>query len=198
MDLVSLLILLIVGIAIGAVSILLYSQYRHLRVVRDLCDLRANALDLHRDELKVKTAIQLTLSQELTDTVQQLQKFYHRYQRLRDAPAKEQAILYTELRKAQAINDDLSTEMSKLFAHNMALEAQVDGLKQQERRLGEVLTANFDLRAKLQKLEARNVELEYAINLESISMIEGYDARDKLYSAIDDVRRSLTRILNTA
>jgi hypothetical protein len=29
-------------------------------------------------------------------------------------------------------------------------------------------------------------------------MIEGYEEKDKLYGAIDDVRRSLTRILNSA
>jgi len=198
MDSLSLFILIILSVVMGAVSVLLYSQHRHLRVLCDLCDLRKNALDLHRDELKVKTAIQLALAQELTETIQLTQRFYRRYERLREAPAKEQEILYSELRKAHTINDNLDTELTKLFARNMELQEQLAHLKKQEQRLGELITENFFLRTKLQKLEARNEEVEYALNLESVSMIEGYDARDKLHFAIDDVRRSLTRILNTA
>ena len=55
-----------------------------------------------------------------------------------------------------------------------------------------------ELRMANRKLTDRNMDLEYAINLECISMIESYQAENKLFSAIDDVRRSLTRILNTA
>ena len=194
----SLLLPIISVIIIGAIGGIIILQHRNLRVLRDLCELRQNAIDCYREELKVKIALQLALANEVNGVIQATQSFYRRYQRLREAPKLEQATLTAELTNAQAVNEDLVQEFSKLLLHNQTLEGHVSRLREKEKRLEDVMLDNFDLRSKLQKLEQRNQEVEYALNLESISMIEGYDARDKLYTAIDDVRRSLTRILNTA
>ena len=188
----------ILGIIIGAVGLIIILQHRNLRLLRDLCELRQNSIDCYRDELKLKIAFQLALANEVNGVIQATQRFYQRYQRLREAPQHEQGVIMAELTKAQTVNEDLVQEFSKLLLHNQTIEGHVSRLREKEKRLEDVMLDNFELRTKLQKLEERNQEVEYALNLESISMIEGYDERDKLYTAIDDVRRSLTRILNSA
>ena len=198
MDIATIILILVGIVGIGIVSIIIIFQHRILCSLRDLCELRQNSIDCYREELKVKIAFQLALASEVEGVIRATERFYQRYQRIREAPAKEQEILYGELSKANAINEDLVQEFSKLILHNQNLEEQLSKLKEKERRLEDIMLDNYDLRAKLQKIEARNQEVEYALNLESVSMIEGYDERDKLYSAIDDVRRSLTRILNPA
>ena len=198
MELAILLTCIIAGIAIGDISYILWTQHRQLNELRDLCELRQNTLDDQREVLKEKIGFQLEVAKVLTETIQAVQQFYHRYQRIKDAPQYEQEVLASELQKQQAINDDLTTALSKLLTKNDQLEAQVSLFRKQEQQLADLISDKVELREQLQKVQARNQELEYAINLESVSMIEGYDARDKLYTAIDDVRRSLTRILNTA
>ena len=188
----------LLGIIIGAVGLIIILQHRNLRLLRDLCELRQNSIDCYRDELKLKIAFQLALANEVNGVIQATQRFYQRYQRLREAPQYEQGVIMAELTKAQTVNEDLVQEFSKLLLHNQTIEGHVSRLREKEKRLEDVMLDNFELRTKLQKLEERNQEVEYALNLESISMIEGYDERDKLYTAIDDVRRSLTRILNSA
>jgi len=194
----SAIIIPILGIIIGAVGLIIILQHRNLRLLRDLCELRQNSIDCYRDELKLKIAFQLALANEVNGVIQATQRFYQRYQRLREAPQYEQGVIMAELTKAQTVNEDLVQEFSKLLLHNQTIEGHVSRLREKEKRLEDVMLDNFELRTKLQKLEERNQEVEYALNLESISMIEGYDERDKLYTAIDDVRRSLTRILNSA
>jgi ribosome-associated translation inhibitor RaiA len=194
----SAIIIPILGIIISAIGLIIILQHRNLRLLRDLCELRQNSIDCYRDELKLKIAFQLALANEVNGVIQATQRFYQRYQRLREAPQYEQGVIMAELTKAQTVNEDLVQEFSKLLLHNQTIEGHVSRLREKEKRLEDVMLDNFELRTKLQKLEERNQEVEYALNLESISMIEGYDERDKLYTAIDDVRRSLTRILNSA
>ena len=198
MELVYLIYIILIGALVGVAGYLFLSQHRHLQVLRDLCALRQNALDTYREELKVRIAYQIELATDLNDIIQAVQQFFRRHNDLQEAPRSEQEVLREELTKQQTINDDLAQELSKLLSQNQALEEKVVKFLKQEQRLEEVMANNFELRDKLQRLEERNVELEYAINLESISMIEGYEEKDKLYGAIDDVRRSLTRILNSA
>ena len=188
----------VIGSLIGVVVYLFITQHRSLRTLRDLCDLRQNAIDNYRAELKIKTAYQIELASDLNDIIQAVQQFFRRHNHLQEEPAKEQESIREELTKQTAINNDLAQELSKLLVQDQALEEKLAKFHQQEQHLEELMANNFDLQGKLQRLEERNVELEYAINLESISMIQGYEEQNKLYSAIDDVRRSLTRILNPA
>jgi len=198
MELVYLISIIIIGSLGGLISYLFLVQQRNLNILRDLCDLRQNALDGCREELKVKVASQIELAADLNEIIQAVQRFFQRYNHLQAKPAMEEAHLREALNKQQAINEDLVQELSKLLSQNQVIEGKVAKLNEQERRLEEVMLQNFELRDKVQRLEERNVELEYAINLESISMIQSYEEQDKLFNAIDDVRRSLTRILNPA
>jgi len=198
MDLYYLISIILIGLLMGAVGYLAVFQHQNLQVLRDLCDLRQNAIDNFRAELKIKTAYQIELASDLNDIIQAVQQFFRRHNHLQEEPAKEQESIREELTKQTAINNDLAQELSKLLVQDQALEEKLAKFHQQEQHLEELMANNFELQCKLQRLEERNVELEYAINLESISMIEGYEERDKLFSAIDDVRRSLTRILNAA
>jgi hypothetical protein len=185
--------------ALGSiVAFLLYSQHRALRSLRDLSELRQNVLEDQRMALKEKTRFQLEVAKELVETIQAVQRFYHRYERLRVAPNHEYEVLMGELQNQQAINDDLTAELAKMLNKDILLEEQGNALRQKDRRIEDLINVNVELRGQLQKVNQRNQELEYALNLESVSMIEDYDAQDKLYSAIDDVRRSLSRILNPA
>lgn len=205
MDFLSILFISVIS-ALGAIiAYLLRSQHQTLQILRDLSELRQNALDDQRAMLKEKTCYQLEVAKELAETIQAVQRFYHRYQIIQSAPTHEYEVLMGELKKQQAINDDLTAELSKILCKDDLLEEQARVLRQKEQRIEDLLCHNAELReinsrdqAQLQKINSRNQELEYAINLESVSMIEEYDAKDKLYTAIDDVRRSLTRILNSA
>ncbi len=198
MDFLYVLFISIIGALGATIACLLRSQHQTLQVLRDLSELRQNALDDQRAVLKEKTCFQLEVAKELAETIQAVQRFYHHYERLKAAPTHDQEILASELQKQQVVNHDLTTELSKMLSKDDLLEEQASALQQQERRIGDLLCHNAEVREQLQKIQARNQELEYAINLESVSMIEDYDTRDKLYTAIDDVRRSLTRILNPA
>jgi ribosome-associated translation inhibitor RaiA len=198
MDSLYILLISVIGTLGAITAYLLWSQLQTFQTVRDLSELRQNALDDQRAALKEKTCFQLEVAKELAETIQAVQRFYHHYERIKAVPAHEQEILACELRKQQAINDDLTEELSKMLNKNDLFEEQTIAMRQQEHRIEDLLSHNAELRGQLQKVNARNEELEYAINLESVSMIEDYDSHDKLYTAIDDVRRSLTRILNSA
>ncbi len=138
---------------------------------------------------------QLQVSKELDDVIRKIRAFIIRYRELRDK-IREQEPIQTALTNLRAINDDFAIEISKLLEENQALKEELTQLKHENKQIDSLMVENFKLRTRNQELEARNQDLEYAINLESISMIESYQERDKLFSAIDDVRRSLTRILN--
>jgi len=97
-------------------------------------------------------------------------QFYNQYRIV----LRKNGAQYSDLKRMQIINEDLAEELGKL------------------------VQINYDLKLQVDQLQERNDELEYAINLESISMLEKYQAQGKLFSAINNVRRSLTRILNPA
>ena len=109
---------------------------------------------------------------------------------------------YTELYNLRSVNEDLTIEFAKVLQRNHEFETEIHKMHQEleQYQIGkfELRQENIRLSTTNRKLQERNDELEYAINLESISMLEGYQERDKLFGAINDVRRSLTRILNPA
>jgi len=144
------------------------------------------------------------LRKELDDVIRYVRQFILDYHRIRRELANREDVS-AALRKVREINEDLVHEFSKILEENSHLNEMVAQLKAEaaegaklREEICELRMDHTNLLKKYEKLQARNQDLEYAINLESISMIEAYQERDKLFSAIDDVRRSLTRILNPA
>ncbi|MHA1651019.1 MAG: hypothetical protein ACTSYB_12560 [Candidatus Helarchaeota archaeon] len=192
----DLIVFLSIGILFSIFAVILTIQHRRaLQFYKQLSDLRQNSVNYYRNIIKHRTMAQLQVSKELDDVIRKVRAFIIRYRELRDK-IREQEPIQTALTNLRAINEDFAIEISKLLEENQALKEELTQLKHENKQIDSLMVENFKLRTRNQELEARNQDLEYAINLESISMIESYQERDKLFSAIDDVRRSLTRILN--
>lgn len=132
-----------------------------------------------------------------------LERFNHLQQENEELKAKYiTKSEYTELYNLRSVNEDLTIEFAKVLQRNYEFETEIHKMHQEleQYQIGkfELRQENIRLSTTNRTLQERNNELEYAINLESISMLEGYQERDKLFGAINDVRRSLTRILNPA
>ncbi|MHA1277195.1 MAG: hypothetical protein ACTSQ8_08410 [Candidatus Helarchaeota archaeon] len=193
-------LIIIIGMIIGMVLTIIGVQIiRDKAYLQDLAQLRFNALEICRLELRAHNEEKGVLCKKLDNVLDVLQRFLVTHQKLQE---REETIR-ARLVKAQTINGDLTSELAKVLTENSDLQDEITKLKGQLKDLEEFRRENIELRInnramviKNQKLMERNHELEYAINLESISMIESYQERGKLFNAIDDVRRSLTRVLN--
>jgi hypothetical protein len=194
------------SILTGLLGIVLYLQHQRLVVLRDLCELRQSSADLYRAQYQTQLQAQSKLIAEAEALYRSSKTILGDYTRLE----RKNAVLRAhsapaELTRLQKVNEDLTLECAKLVQHNHTLEHQMKSLEAENAAIEQIQVQKFELRQRTislelenRKLQERNEELEYAINLESISMLESYQARDKLFSTIDDVRRSLTRILNPA
>ena len=191
------LILIISNISV-VISLLIW---RNNRLIRGLADLRQGSSDFYRNELRNKTGKQLELVKEIDLLIQGVRALYWRYKTQRETLVKTERIL----KETSEIKDILACELSESLEENRILVTENTNLLNVKQDFEAALAQKLELQVRVEdlievnrKLLERNAELEYAINLESISMIEGYQAQNKLFSAIDDVRRSLTRILNPA
>ncbi len=183
---------------------------RKITALQDLCSLRKNSMAYYRAELTSQTHAYKTLMGKYTTMTQGMQIFLRQYNaltrefgRLRTQAA--QAPRHEDLAQMRTVNEDLTYEFAKVLQRNHEFEEQICELRAHYEDVEQIAIEKFELRQQLIRLEnanrqlsERNEELEYAINLESISMLETYQEQNKLFGAIDDVRRSLTRILNPA
>lgn len=202
MLIVTLIILIILSTAVVALlGVIALTQQRRIATLRDLSTLKQNSADLHRLQLKEQLAANLKIVRGLDGISQDYQKFFLRYKALQKR-IREHKI---GLMQARHVNEDLTHEFSKSLQSHHKLEEELEELKE---RLSTMQFEKFEkselrqeiIRLSLEnrKLKDRNEDLEYALNLESVSWLESLQERELLYSAIDDVRRSLIRVLNPA
>ena len=195
------LMIIIWAILGGLLSALLVQSRRTIAYHRELSALRRNAADIARFELQGRIADQRQLQGYVDGIMTDVHGFLKNYNRLRRTEQESRQAL-GEVRR---INADHTTEFAKLLQRYHAMEAATQQLRTRAALLASAQEENLALQIRVRalaaenaKLAERNLDLEYAINLESVSMIESYQERDKLFCAIDGVRRSLIRILNPA
>ena len=157
-------------ISIILILIAFFLQRRNLSLSTHLSELRQNSIDYYRTQSRTPTQQHFNFIKDVDEVIFGFRQFYNHYRIV----LRKNGAQYSDLKRMQIINEDLVEE------------------------LGNLVQINYDLKLQVDQLQERNDELEYAINLESISMLEKYQAQGKLFSAINNVRRSLTRILNPA
>ncbi|MHA1266182.1 MAG: hypothetical protein ACTSRS_13195 [Candidatus Helarchaeota archaeon] len=164
-----------------------FFYYRRIQVLQDLCELRRNATTFYRIIFHDYKVLYHKLTRDVDTALKGAQILVQRFLRLRLQNLRLNETVTRasrKIEKMQEVNESLALEFAKVLQQNHVLEKEVTRLQE---RLVE-----------MDRLAERNEELEYALNLESISMLEKYQSQDKLFNAIEDVRRSLTRILNPA
>lgn len=202
----SLLIFILGAALTGALGTLLLIQHRNLAILRDLCELKQNSADYYRSQLRDRIAVHQKLSKEVDATLEGVRVILRRCEELEAQNDKlRQGSAIGEVKKLRKVNEDMTHEFTKLLQLNHTLKERIEALECENQTIEKFNLEKFELRQENirlsmtnRKLAERNNDLEYAINLESISMIEDYQQRNKLFSAIDDVRRSLSRILEPA
>ena len=202
------LVLGIVSIGLlGVFGVFFFQSQQKIKMLQDLSDLRQNATDFYRVESVALTEVHGRIKGEVDQMLAGVSVFLERFNRMQQEN-KELKIKYltesnaSEVSNLRLVNEDLTFEFAEVLQRNHEYEENNHNLRQE---LEQYQIAKFELRQENirlsttnRTLQERNNELEYAINLESISMLEKYQAEDKLFGAITDVRRSLTRILNPA
>jgi hypothetical protein len=198
---VRLFILMILSVLASFTIWITLRQRRDLEYLRDLCDLRGNALTYHRMRLDRPYSGAVFSKADLDKLSLHFKRFVQRYQKLTQIH-KDQEL---ELQRSQRVNTDLVEQLGESLDENRALQTQLNSLRRESAELeafaidyAEIQAENKALRITNARLLQRNQDLEYAINLESISMIEKYESDGKLLSVINDIRRSLSRVLNPA
>lgn len=195
-------VIIILGIVpVIAFGIVMLIHFRNRVILQDLCDLRQNSIDYYRVQLKARTAAELQVSSRLDVVIQDYRNVITRFQVLKRAFLKRK----NELLNAKRVSEDLTQELAKVLQQQHLFEAQIHDSTSVSEDMEAIHVEKFELRQQvirltneIRQLRVRNEELEYAINLESISMLEKYQEQGKLFQAIDAVRRSLTRVLYPA
>ncbi|MFX1293382.1 MAG: hypothetical protein ACFFD2_00790 [Promethearchaeota archaeon] len=194
------LIIILISIFGGFLTIFITHHHHLIQIIQDLCDLRQNFVKYYQHQLKCYTDEQVYLPKVADEIIKSVQRLIHQH---KDS---------FELEKVRRINEELIEECSILLKENYILRDELTILREENKKI-EFLTVeninlcyrneelkmrNEELKMRNEELKMRNEELEYAINLESISMIEDLEARDILFDVFDNVRRSLNRILDPA
>lgn len=173
-------------------------------MLTDLCGLRGNVIDYYRSQYLDQVDTHTRIRQEVDMIYRGAKVLLQRYHTLEQENCLlKQQSPSSEIDRLRKINEELTIEFAKILQLNHVYENQISELQDKIESIDTLQLEKFELRQENirlgienRKLRERNNDLEYAINLESVSMLEAYQDRDKLFGAIDDVRRSLTRILN--
>ena len=191
----------------GVFGYFIFLSQQKIKTLRDLSDLRQNSVDFYRTESISHSEVYGKIRHEVDLMLAGVRVFLERFNHLQQENEELKAKYiteseYTELYNLRSVNEDLTIEFAKVLQRNHEFETEIHKMHQEleQYQIGkfELRQENIRLSTTNRKLQERNDELEYAINLETISMLEKYQAEDKLFGAITDVRRSLTRILNPA
>jgi len=195
-------IILLFGVLFGLTSfMIIFLLHKNMQYYKGLSDLRQNSQAIYERRVKDQVRENLQLSHETDQIVERVKVLIQKHLKLRH----DYENLRAESDQVAQLNETLTNECFRLVQQNLQSDERISELQcireDFEALVSQKLALQVQYEATLghnQKLTERNNELEYAINLESISRIEGLEAQNKLYSAIDDVRRSLTRILTPA
>jgi len=192
-------VLLISGILFGITSfIIIHLLHSNNRYYKDLSELRQNAVAIAERRIRDQVEENLRFSCEMDQIIPQVKVLIQKYLKVQ----REHEHIHLKSDRITQQNEALTNECFHLVRQNIESEEQISHLRADFEALVQqkvTLQTQYEQNLKtIAKLTERNNELEYAINLESISRIEGLEAQNKLYGAIDDVRRSLTRILSPA
>jgi len=192
---------------LGAFGGFIFLHWQKIKVLKDLCDLRQNSTDFYRIESATHAGVHVKIKKEVDLMLAGVRVFLERFNHIQQENEDLRAKYITEAKSAEItnlrlVNEDLTFEFAKVLQCNHEYEEDDHNLRQELEQYQiekfELRQENIRLSTLNRKIQERNNELEYAINLESISMLEKYQEQDKLFGAINDVRRSLTRILNPA
>jgi ribosome-associated translation inhibitor RaiA len=195
-------IVLLSGILFGITSfVIILLLHLNNKYYKDLSELRQNAVAIYEGRLKDQAEENLQLSRETDQIIDRVRVLIQKHLRLQRDFDK----LRLETDQVAQLNETLTNECFRLVQQTLQSDEQASELECIHEDFKELVSQKLALQVQYEasletnrKLTERNNELEYAINLESISRVEGLEAQNKLYSAIDDVRRSLTRILTPA